>query len=333
MDEAPLLSIICITYNHKNFIAQAIDGFLKQITKFDLEIIIHDDCSTDGTIEIINDFAKKYPEIIKPIFQNINQYSLGLRIIPIVLPLCKGKYVAICEGDDYWTDPLKLQKQVDFLDKNPDYSICFHRVYNQIGKERVLSGLNESDKEETFTIEDLAKRNFIHTPSVVFRNNLINKFPQWFDGAAAGDYVLHMLNAQYGRIKYLPQPMAVYRLHGGGTWSNKTIGETHPKWIKLLNNLLRERFSMEVVKHLTLQKKEKIREYMFWLLDQNEHDLLKEVICKYYNQSGVLDGDWLIDSFLQYISLSKNRLRGLEASKSYKLAQTLSKIKNHILRF
>ena len=124
-----LLSIICTAYNQEKYIKQALDGFVSQKTNFKFQVIIHDDASTDKTAEIIKEYQKKYPDIIKPIFQTENQYSKGISISKnILFPLVNSKYVAICEGDDYWTDPYKLQKQVDFLEANPDYSICFHPV-------------------------------------------------------------------------------------------------------------------------------------------------------------------------------------------------------------
>lgn len=220
----PLLTIICITYNQDQFIAQAIEGFLMQKTSFPIEIIIHDDCSTDGTRNIINEYIEKYPELIKPIFQKENQYSLGKRIIPFVLPHCKGKYIAICEGDDYWTDPNKLQKQVDFLESNPDYVICFHPVNRLVNGELITDTQNQ-DQAETTTILELCRNNYIHTASCVFRNNLFEKLPDTFNKSPAGDYFLHLLNAQYGKIKFLDERMSVYRVHENSLWSSMTYLE------------------------------------------------------------------------------------------------------------
>ncbi len=127
----PLVSICCITYNHAPFIRQALDGFLMQKC-VDFEILIHDDCSTDGTTEIIREYAEKYPDIIKPLYETENQYSKGVWVDGFNYRRAKGKYIAYCEGDDYWTDPLKLQKQVDFMESYPDYSVCFHTFRNHI---------------------------------------------------------------------------------------------------------------------------------------------------------------------------------------------------------
>lgn len=130
----PQVSICCITYNHVQFIRKCLDGFLMQQTDFPIEILIHDDCSTDGTTEIIKEYAAKYPELIFPIYEKINQYQNGksAEIDFYNYRRARGKYIAYCEGDDYWTDPLKLQKQVDFMEANPEYSVCFHDclVYN-----------------------------------------------------------------------------------------------------------------------------------------------------------------------------------------------------------
>lgn len=131
----PLLSISCITYNHALYIRNALDGFLMQKTSFAFEILIHDDASTDGTTEIIKEYEKEYPKIIKPIFEIENQWIKGRRGSEVFnYPRAQGKYIALCEGDDYWTDPYKLQKQVDFLEQNPQFCFCCHRykVYNSL---------------------------------------------------------------------------------------------------------------------------------------------------------------------------------------------------------
>ena len=124
----PLVSICCVTYNHAPFIRKCLDGFLMQKRDFPIEILIHDDCSTDGTTEIIKEYAAQYPDLIFPLYEEENQYSRGGagKMDLYNYNRARGKYVAYCEGDDYWTDPLKLQKQVDFMEAHPDYSICFH---------------------------------------------------------------------------------------------------------------------------------------------------------------------------------------------------------------
>ena len=147
-----LVSICCITYNHAPFIRQCLNGFVMQKTKFPFEILIHDDASTDGTQEIIREYEQKYPDIIKPIYQAENQYSKGIKInLTYNLPRAKGKYIAFCEGDDYWTAPDKLQKQVDFLESHLDYVMCSHRYRLYFQKEGRID-------DEIRPIENLSDR-------------------------------------------------------------------------------------------------------------------------------------------------------------------------------
>ena len=129
MNKTTKVSISCLAYNHEPYISKCLDGFIMQKTDFPFEVLIHDDASTDRTADIIREYEAKYPDIIKPIYQTENKYSKGIGITKTYqFPRAKGKYIAMCEGDDYWTDPLKLQKQVDFLEKNEEYSACFHDI-------------------------------------------------------------------------------------------------------------------------------------------------------------------------------------------------------------
>lgn len=125
--QIPLVSICCQTYNHVSYIRECLEGFLLQKTNFPVEILIHDDASTDGTADIIREYESKYPDLIFPIYQTENQYSQGVRIPPINYRRARGKYIAFCEGDDYWTEPMKLQWQVDFMEANPGVTLTCHR--------------------------------------------------------------------------------------------------------------------------------------------------------------------------------------------------------------
>ena len=246
-NQEPLVSISCITYNHKNYIRECLDGFLMQKTTFPFEIIIHDDCSTDGTREIIEEYAAKYPDIIFPMFQTENQYSKGVRsmMVRFNFTRCKGKYIALCEGDDYWTDSFKLQKQVDFLEKNDDFSICFHnlKIYNEI--DGTTDKVACKNQKSVLDIIDLATRgNFIHTPSVVFKMPE-DGLPSWFIDLPIGDYPLHLFNAQFGKIKYIDEVMGVYRIHAGGTWGHMPKESVTRKWILMLS-LIEDKFSEEI---------------------------------------------------------------------------------------
>ena len=128
MNDNILVSINCIAYNHEKYIAQAIESFLMQITDFKYEILIHDDASTDNTAKIIKEYERKYPEIIKVIYQKKNQYSQGKKVSLFNVKRARGKYIAVCEGDDYWTDRHKLQKQVNYMENNPECGLCFRTV-------------------------------------------------------------------------------------------------------------------------------------------------------------------------------------------------------------
>jgi glycosyltransferase involved in cell wall biosynthesis len=227
-----LVSICCITYNHKPFIRDAIEGFLIQKTNFPFEIIIHDDASTDDTAEIVKEYAEKYPNLITLIQQKENQYSKGISPFVFIFPEVFSKYVALCEGDDYWTDPLKLQKQVDFLEKNKNYSICFHSVKILKNGELIDDYITRKVPSET-TIYDLAKGNYIHTPTCVFRKEW-DKLPSWFSSSPVGDYPLHMINAQDGKIKFLNEPMAIYRIHDSNMWVNQSSEFKNEKYLSVL---------------------------------------------------------------------------------------------------
>ena len=178
IDARPLMvSIWCTTYNHEPYIRQCLEGFVMQKTNFRFEAIVHDDASTDGTAAIIHEYAEKYPDIIKPIYKKENQYSkhddsLG----KIMDEACTGKYIALCEGDDYWTDPLHLNKQVTFLEKNPEcvYSCCRYLEYNEITKEERIPPnpfLDEKNNTYFFFDRDLAFKNvwFTKTHTSVYR--------------------------------------------------------------------------------------------------------------------------------------------------------------------
>ncbi len=190
-----------------------------QETNFDFEIIIGDDVSTDGTREIVERYAKEHPDLIRLNLRKKRGTGIpGKENFVSTLEMCTGEYISLCDGDDYWTDPLKLQKQIDFLEKNKEYSVVFHKV-KEINSAGITAGpvLSSPQTEETYSLEDLATGNFIHTPSIVFRNHF-QELPLWFVYSPIGDYPLHMLNAQYGLIKYFPDEMAAYRT-GSGLWS------------------------------------------------------------------------------------------------------------------
>ena len=217
----PCVSIVCISYNHINYIRDAIEGFLKQKTSFPIKIVIHDDASSDGTADIIKKYFHKYPALIKPIIQKENQWSKGKRITPIAMQYAKGKYIALCEGDDYWTDPYKLQKQVDFLEANPDYVMCYHdaKIIDESGNVVSESKMPEVGKKDYSSDEIIRGSTNILTLSLLFRN-VIKEFPPEMQNVKNGDNFLTSMLGNYGKGKFMPEiTPAVYRTHGGGVWS------------------------------------------------------------------------------------------------------------------
>jgi len=226
----PKLSVCMITYNHDEYIEQAVESVLSQLTQFPIELVIGEDASSDGTA------AKIGPFLVNPVPVKIrarfNTENLGmLENFVRTLAECEGEYIALLEGDDYWTDASKLQQQVDFLESNPEFSMCYHPV-DVLRGNKLESDTLTLDAPEISSIRELAKGNFMHTCSVVFRARLFDEFPESFFSSTVGDYFLHMLNARFGLIKRLPHKMAVYRIHGGGVWSSQ-VGVD----LKILNYL------------------------------------------------------------------------------------------------
>ena len=221
----PRLSIVCITYNAAPYIKKALDGFLLQKTNFPIEILIHDDASTDGTADIIRDYVERNPGLIRAVFQSENQYSKGVSVsTKFLLPLVQGEYVAVCEGDDYWTDLHKLQKQVDWLDAHPESSICFHPVVVHFEDGSRPDSIYPSPKDcpDGFTFKGLLRHNFIQTNSVVFRWKLKGKENEVPTDITPRDWFTNLLHAEKGPIGFLPEAMGVYRRHSGGVWWNSS---------------------------------------------------------------------------------------------------------------
>jgi len=222
-DAEMTVSICCITYNHEKFISQAINSFMIQETNFKFEIIVGDDSSTDNTLKIVRLFSNKYPGKIK-IVSSPQNMGIHHNLINCS-KLCKGKYIALCEGDDFWTDPHKLQKQVDFLENNPDYVICCHytRVIN--ADNRTLY-VNPKPVPLIHTYHDLlaGKQEETKTATVLYRNipDLYNLFSTpWFFNCYAGDKIFKLFATHHTgkKIYVMPEIMSCYRNHEGGIWS------------------------------------------------------------------------------------------------------------------
>lgn len=215
------VSIVTITYNHEKFIRQTLEGFVGQKTDFAFEVVVADDCSSDGTQDIIREFAAQYPDIFRPVLRKKN---IGAQRNSIeALRAAQGDYIALCEGDDYWTDPRKLQRQADYLDTHKKAALCFHPVkvvYEAHEKpdEVFPAGKNEQD----FTVKRLLASNFIQTNSVMYRRQNYANLP---DDILPLDWYLHLYHAQFGSIGFINEVMSVYRRHAGGLWWQSPKGE------------------------------------------------------------------------------------------------------------
>jgi glycosyltransferase involved in cell wall biosynthesis len=238
----PVVSISCLAYNHAPYIKTCLDGFLMQKTSFAFEIIIHDDASTDGTKEIIEEYATKYPDIIFPICQKENQYSKGVKPTwAFNAPRWRGKYIALCEGDDYWTDQLKLQKQVDILEANPHLVGCFHnseeRYWNDYSKASSLYLSLPGGRE--VSIQELTQYNMVPTASIVFKKPIPDElFTDEFLNLAIGDWPLHLLNTRNGNYYYLPQVMSVRNLNPQSAWGMQDHYKNVAKVVRTYNVLI-----------------------------------------------------------------------------------------------
>ncbi len=257
----PVVTILCFTYNHEEYISDAIEGFLKQKIDFPMEIIIHDDASTDRTASIIKKYEKKYSNIIKTIYQKENQYSKGKTPLNFVYKNVRGKYIALCEGDDYWIDPYKLKKQIDFLETHPEFIAVTHKVRVINEHNEVLNDRNTPRyklfKDHIFTLKDAEKMILPFQTASIFYRNIWREvdpiiFEAYLDCKANGDNKSALLLTLLGDIYCLSDVMAVHRKveSRGDSWSARTFGKNMAlfryKSIKELNKFAKTAFGVEL---------------------------------------------------------------------------------------
>ncbi|NTW22348.1 glycosyltransferase [Candidatus Falkowbacteria bacterium] len=221
MKEDITISVCMVTYNHAKYIAQAIEGVLAQEAGFGVHLFVGDDASTDSTREIVKAYVDKFPDKITMLTteKNMGGHLNYLR----TLAACKGRYVAVCEGDDFWTDKRKLAKQVAFLDENDDCAICCHPVaiYRETDHDQSQTFPDWPIKPKSDTV-DLLSKNFIGACSTVFRNDSRVSYPDWLLDMKITDWPMNVLRSEFGLIGYLPEKMSSYRVHAGGTHSART---------------------------------------------------------------------------------------------------------------
>lgn len=228
-----LVSVLCTAYNHEQYIRDALEGFVNQKTGFAFEVLVNDDASSDGTAAIIREYAEKYPEIIRPFYQKENQFSKGIGYIyeNIFYPSARGKYFAFCEGDDYWTDGSKLQRQADFLENHPDYSACVHNTllhYCAGGRPDDLLIPSRGDHEVLYENVIRGPIDAYHTSSLMARREVITQTPDFYRAAVShgfADYAWALLLRLRGGIWFIDRSMSVYRICSSqAAWSSGVDG-------------------------------------------------------------------------------------------------------------
>jgi len=221
----PLVSICCMTYNHENYIRQCLDGFVNQQTTFPFEILVHEDSSPDNTAKILKEYEIKFSKLFRCIYQTENQFAKQNTLVNILFPMSRGKYIALCEGDDYWTDPYKLQKHVDFLDAHYECAMSYNRALTYLQSTEIFK-LDNTDINTGYnyiTAQNLASGNCIGNFSTcVYRKSIIEQLkPEIYDMNIA-DWMFNLCVAQFGLIGQLGEIMSVYRIHDKGEWSKKS---------------------------------------------------------------------------------------------------------------
>lgn len=224
MEDKPLVSICCLVYNHEPYLRDCFEGFVKQKTSFPIEILVHDDASTDHSADIIREYTGKYPNLFKPIYQTENQYSKGVKIsLEYQYPRAQGKYIALCEGDDYWTDPNKLQMQVDWLESHPEYTMCCSDAVIE-SPEGILDW-HRYENDCDISVEDMIEGGgiFIQTCTIVCRKRLFDKYPQCCKECHVGDFPLQVWSAMNGKVRYFSKKFGAYSYNHTSSWTNTQL--------------------------------------------------------------------------------------------------------------
>lgn len=295
----PLISVCITTYNHERFLAQALDSVLMQQGNFSLEILLGEDGSTDGTAAVVRDYAARHPGIIRAFFHDptdklfINGRQTGRKNFLHNLAAARGDFIALLDGDDYWTDANKLQKQLALLQANPQLVACCHAAIHVDENNVVQAGYTGHHDVHggwrDFTLHDALQRNPVPTLSVLFRNPHWESSPQLLLHTDMADWPLHLLNALRGNIRYVDEKMAAYRLHGGGVWAGfrasmeKTLLSEIAVWRLLANEqafvehmpYLRELVAQQYGKlvKLALREHDYRKAWCYWR-EQGSNDLM-----------------------------------------------------------
>jgi glycosyltransferase involved in cell wall biosynthesis len=289
------VSVLMITYNHEKYIAQAISSVLMQNVNFDYELVVGEDCSTDNTRNIVTDFRDRYPDKVRLVTSDANVG--GQKNAERTLNACQGEYIATLDGDDYWTSSDKLQKQVDFLESNPECSLAFHdaMVFYEDGQKEPHRYCAANLKKIS-TLEDLLVFDYIPSCSIMFRSKYFDGYPKWINEIINGDYLVNIIIARHGKIGYIEEVMGAYRVHRGGSWSGRS-------YIKQLQDYLN--FYQKINEFLGHDYEAVIKRTTAKLWD----DLSAEIIEQGVEQ-GVKEGtttivDEIISRFPKHITVSE----------------------------
>ena len=275
MEKECMVSILCTAYNHEQYIAQTLDSFLEQETDFPFEILVSDDASTDNTAEIIRDYAARYPDVIRPYLMEENIFSQGRNFYTeFFFPNCRGKYVCLCEGDDYWTDKSKLRRQVDFLESHPDYSACVHNTLlhycdGSQPDRPLLSHGQDRDLPMEFMISGASQA--FHTSSLMSRREVITNTQPFYHVAYSHGFT-DQANAIWfrlnGKVRYLDRVMSVYRINSNSAaWSSEVDGQ----YDKLRNFIIGKR---DMLRSLLTQIPEEYRKLVEDAILEREFELM-----------------------------------------------------------
>ena len=310
------VTIHCLAYNHEPYIRQCLDGFVMQKTNFRYEAIVHDDASTDSTAAIIKEYAEKYPDIIKPIFETENQYSKkDGSITRIMNEHTHSKYVAICEGDDYWIDPLKLQKQVDFLEKSSEYIMCCSDAVIQTNN-GILEWCRYPHNQDV-KLEDIIINGgwFLQTATLIYRKELLSGYPDFCKKCHVGDYPLMLWAGVNGKIFWMAEKQVVYRYSIGNSWTstynkqelaNKIKGwRSEIDMLQGLDDYSNNKYhfffvkrQVDFIRNILLRNKEHYKEISLYFLDIKKKYNLKEKIVDFLIEIHLYDSIQKIKSLI-----------------------------------
>lgn len=320
MEKEIKVSVICLTYNHEDYLERALESILSQTTSFQFELLIHDDASTDNTKRIIKKYKDNYPDIITAIYEEQNQFSKGVDIVrKVVIPVAKGEYFALCEGDDYWTDNNKLQKQIDFLDNHIDFSWCVHAAKMVDVKEEDLRLIAPYAYNCEVKTKDVIKGGggFIATNSIVARKEIIANAPSFFD-ILSFDWVVQMYLASKGKTYYFADVMSAYRKGAESSWSYRTARDMeYVKELAKKSVAVRELFDIET--------NYKYHEELEFLIGVSEAEIaiLEQLPKKYWTERAKkAKRDWgKYDYYTDFIRLRYPKLHLFLSSQKKKLAR------------